>query len=95
MIRDLKRRYGNVAVSAWPPMWTVAYDSDRTTCTDPEGVLEAVERLGNRLTLRVRFGEHEHIGSLLWDEPPTVEEIETMLKMHIGDPIRHVSELPV
>jgi hypothetical protein len=95
MIRDLKRTYGCVAVSAWPPMWTSAYDSDRSARPDQAGVLESVERLGNRLTLRVRFGEKEHVGSLLWDEPPAVEEVEAMLKTHLGEPIQSVSDLPV
>jgi hypothetical protein len=95
MIRDLKRTYGSVAVSAWPPIWTSAYDSGRISRTGQEGVLESVERLGNRLTLRVRFGEKEQIGSLLWDEPPTIAEVEAVLKTHLGEPIQSVSDLQV
>ncbi|MFI5341049.1 MAG: hypothetical protein ACHQ7N_14580 [Candidatus Methylomirabilales bacterium] len=97
-IKDLKRTYGSAVVSAWPPMWTSvqsAHGPWSTRLAGDEGVLERANQLGDRLTLTMRSNNGEHAGSLQWDEPPTVVEVEEVLMAHLGEPIRNVGDLEV
>jgi hypothetical protein len=94
-IRDLKRKPGSGRVPAWPPEWTSADGAAGIFRTSDEGVLESVERFKERLIVRMRFDEREHLGSLQWNEPPTVDEVEAVLKAHLGESIRSVGDLMV
>jgi hypothetical protein len=45
--------------------------------------------------LKVRFNGGASGGLVRWDEPPTVGEVEAVLKGHLGEPIRSVGDLEV
>jgi hypothetical protein len=98
-IRDLKRRYGSVVIDVWPPLWTSVFRPAGSHPTGDqardEGVLESVERLGDRLTMRMRFSDRVHLGSLEWDEPPTAAEVEAVLLANLGKPIGRIGDLEV
>ena len=94
-IRDLKRKPGSGRVPVWPPEWTSANGAAGIYRTSEEGVLESVERFKDRLIVRMRLDEREHLGSLQWNEPPTVDEVEAVLKAHLGESIRTVGDLMV
>ena len=49
-----------------------------------EGVLEGVERLGNRLLLQISINGRRRTASLEWDPPPSVGAVETVLLASIG-----------
>jgi hypothetical protein len=60
-----------------------------------EGALESVERFGRGLRLMMRFDDGKHAGLFQWDEPPTVAEVEAVLKAHLGESLRRVVGLEV
>jgi hypothetical protein len=61
-----------------------------------EGVLEGIERLGNRLLLQIRINERRRTATLEWDPPPSVGAVEAVLLVSIGVEVRHLAdrELP-
>jgi hypothetical protein len=89
---DLKVKSGNA--TGWPPRWVEFSGS-----SDPvagEGVLEGVERLGNRLLLRINVQGRRRTASLEWSPPPSVGEVEAVLLTGIGAEVRTLAdrELP-
>lgn len=82
-IRNLKRKAGEAVVSIWPPVggaW---------------GVLKSVERLGDGLSLTIEYKGREHSGILQWVAPPSLGEIEKVLKAHLGEPLKAIGDLDV
>jgi len=94
-IRELKRKVGETAISVWPPGWASSYTAGDFFATGDEGVLQDVRRIGNRLSLTMWWSNREHVGSLEWTPPPTLEAIETTLRAHIGEPIQAIGDVEV
>lgn len=56
-------------------------------------VLIAVRRIGDRLSIAVRDGKHEHVALLRpWTEPPSIEEVQAWLSRMIGRTIREAKD---
>jgi len=86
-LRDLKQ---------WPPVW-VGLSRERGTSGVPEeGVLQDVERFGNRLLLGININGHRRTASLMWEPPPSVSRVEAVLLASIGTEVRALGdrELP-
>ena len=61
-----------------------------------EGVLESVVRHEDDhtlLRLTMRFGAQEHTALLLWDGPPPVDAVESLLRANVGGEIRAIGEI--
>jgi hypothetical protein len=80
-------------VTAWPPRWVEF--SGRGTIVE-EGVLEGVQRLGNRLLLQIKISGRLRTATLEWDPPPGVGAVEALLLESIGVDVRNLAdrELP-
>ena len=77
--RDLKLRSGK----GWPPRWVEF--SGKTEAVAEEGVLEGIERLGNRLLLRINVNGRRRTASVEWDPKPgvgAVEPAERVVRLH-------------
>jgi len=91
-IRQLKKG----TASAWPPAWGSAYKEADVFPRGEEGDLAEVKRCGARLMLTMTwknktYGPEE----LAWDEPPTVAQVERVLKANQGKPIQSIGDLEV
>ncbi len=94
-IRNLKRKYGEAFVSVWPPVWVSSCGPGDKQANGEKGVLKSVKRLRDRLNLTmVQYGR-EHGGSLQWDEPPSLADVEKVLCAHLGEPIKAIGDLDV
>jgi hypothetical protein len=93
-LRDLKLRSGKA--TGWPPRWVESCGPNETSAAAEEGVLEGVERLGNRLLLQIVVNGRRRTASLEWDPPPAVGEVEAVLLASIGAEVRTLAdrELP-
>ena len=62
-----------------------------------DGVLESVSvrRLEDRLTLRMRYKGREHMACLSWDPPPSLTDVEQVLRAHLGNTITDIGDLEV
>lgn len=91
-LRDLTLRSGKAP--GWPPRW-VEFSGPSEPVAE-EGVLEGIERLGNRLLLQIRINGRRRTASLEWDPPPSVGTVEAVLLASIGVDVRHLAnrELP-
>jgi hypothetical protein len=58
-----------------------------------EGVLESVKRMGDRLSLTMKYKGRERFGSLQWDAPPSLDAVERVLLGNLGKPIKTVGDL--
>lgn len=74
-LRDLKLR--SRKATGWPPRW-VGFSRPTETVAE-EGVLEGVERLGNRLLLQINISGRRRTATLEWDPPPSVGAVEAVL----------------
>lgn len=93
-IEDLRRKVGENRLLIWPlRVWT-SHGGDSFAVSD-NAVLAGVRRIGNRLTIAVRYDNREHTGSLEWDQPPAVEAVEAVLRAHLGIEVRMVGDLKV
>ncbi len=90
-LRELRQRSGDATI--WPPRW-VEWTGPGEVPED--GVLEGLERLGDRLLLRINIHGQRRTASLQWDPPPHVGEVEAMLLARMGATIRDLGdrELP-
>jgi hypothetical protein len=94
-IRDLKRKFGEAVVRVWPSSWGGSYKAGDKFAAGDEGVLVSVTRIGNRLTLTMKYDGRDHMGSLEWDAPPTLDAVEKVLKANVGKPIKTINDLDV
>lgn len=94
-IRNLKRKSGQAIISVWPPAWASSYGPGDKFAVGDEGVLKSVKRLDDRLSLTMEYAGREHVGSLQWDAPPSLDEVEKVLRAHLGLPIKAISDLDV
>jgi hypothetical protein len=91
-LRNLTLRSGKAA--AWPPRWVEFFGPSETVAE--EGVLEGIQRLGNRLLLQINVNGRRRTASLEWDPPPRVGAVEAVLLASIGLEVRNLGdrELP-
>jgi hypothetical protein len=77
-IRHLKRKFGGVIDSVWPPRWTFSTHprGGDEILVGEEGVLESVKRMGERLSLTMKYKGRQRFGSLQWDAPPSLDAVE-------------------
>jgi hypothetical protein len=62
----------------------------------PVGVLEYVQRRDDdSLELTMRYDGREHSGVLAWTPPPSMNDVERVLRSNIGREISAISELDV
>jgi hypothetical protein len=95
-ICELKRTVGKAEVRVWPPPWSSSYERGNTLAVgDDEGVLRRVQRVGERLSLTMEYDGREHVGSLEWDAPPVLADVEYALGALIGEEIRAIGEVEV
>jgi len=96
-IRHLKRKFGGVIDSVWPPRWTFSTHprgGDEILVSE-EGVLESVKRMGERLSLTVKYKGRQRFGSLQWDAPPSLDAVEQLLLANLGKPIKTIGDVYV
>lgn len=84
-IRDLK--------TTWPPQWIEAGGRGDASTLAEDGKLVSLERLGSRLLLRINVNGQLRTASLLWEPPPSVGDVETVLLASIGMAIRDLANL--
>ena len=62
-----------------------------------DGVLQAVSfrHREDRLSLRMHYKGHEHTAGLSWDPPPSLSDVEQVLRAHLGHTIRAIGDLDV
>jgi len=81
--------------ATWSLQWVDCSVPGDTSAVAEEGVLEGLERLGHRLLLRINVNGRRRTASLLWDPPPAVGAVETVLLASIGAQIRDLGDLEV
>jgi hypothetical protein len=95
-IRDINRRASlNHPVLAWPPAWGSSYGPGDKMAGSYDGVLESVERIENRLRLRIKYDGREYTGILKWEPPPALEAVESVLKANLGREIRAIGAVDI
>ena len=68
---------------------------DHTLAVGDEGVLRRVQRVGERLSLTMEYDGRQHVGSLEWDAPPVLADVEYPPGALIGEEIRAIGEVEV
>jgi hypothetical protein len=94
-IRELKKKAGSAVMSAWPPSWGGSYGRGDRFPMGEQGILVAVERQGDYLSLTIEYEGKKHSGGLQWDAPPSLDDVENVLKAHRGELIKAISELDI
>ncbi len=89
-LRDLKQASGGITV--WPPRWVESTGPSDLAEVPANGVLEGLERFGERLLLRINVDGQRRTASLQWNPPPAVGDIEAVLLGSIGTAIRDLGE---
>ena len=93
-IQDLRRNVGDNRLLIWPlRVWT-SHGGD-SFAVSQHAVLAGVRRIGDRLTIAVKYDNREHTGSLEWDPPPAVEAVEAVLRAYLGIEIGMLGDLNV
>lgn len=93
-MRDLKRE----ELSVWPPLPGSSFGRDGTFSTFAEAnqsILTGVRRTTNGLWLTMQFDGRDQGVLLIWDAPPSVEDIESMLSGQVGRSILAIGDLEV
>jgi hypothetical protein len=74
----------------WPPGGSGSELRD-TAKLRLEGVLTNVLRIGDRLSVTIRFESRDHVAMLgEWKPPPTVDEVEAALRRGVGQTVQAV-----
>jgi len=96
-IRHLKRKFEAVIESTWPPRWTSSMHprGEVEVLVGEEGTLESVKRIGEHLSLTMKYKGQERFGSLQWDAPPSLDAVEKVLQANLGKPIKTIGDLYV
>src|SRR5262245_37507919 len=87
---------GGVAISAWPPSWARSRNTSNDSANE-HGTLTWVEPMphGIGLWLTRRFDGVAQRGSLLWSGPPSVEQLEDVLRPQIGQVFREIGNVEI
>ncbi len=88
-LRELKRGKAR----AWPPQRIGSAEPGDLSVED--GVLEGVERFGQRLLVWINSQGHRCTASLEWYPPPAVGAVEVVLLASIGARIRDLGDRDV
>ena len=95
-ICHLAWRSGESTLSAWPPRWIATFKPEDPGQRPGNGVLESVTRIESRLLrLTMRFEGREYVGMLTWDPPPSLADIEPVLRANRGREIQVIGELNI
>lgn len=94
-IRNLKRKSGKAVASVWPPNWGGSYGRGDTFPMGDQGVLVSVERQSDHLYLTTTYEGRKSSGTLQWDAPPSLDAVEKVLKAHLGETIKAISDLDI
>ena len=94
-LRELKHKSGKSTEHVWPPSWGSSYGRGDTFAMGDQGTLTAVERMEGHLYLTIEHEGRKHSGSLQWDAPPSLDDVEKVLRANIGRPIKDLGELTV
>jgi hypothetical protein len=92
-IRYLRRQSDWTVVSVWPPQWASSSEAGQTVVVGEDGVLESVTRLAEGLSLTMTVQGCEYVGSLLWDAPPSRDDVENALQANLGRSIKVIGDL--
>jgi hypothetical protein len=93
-MRELKRK----DLSVWPPLPDSSFGRAGTFSTFAEAnqsILTGVRRTKNGLWLTMQFDGRDQSVLLIWDAPPSVEDIESMLSGQVGRSILAIGDLEV
>jgi len=82
-------------VSAWPPPWASSYGAGSKFAVGEQGILRDVARRADHLMVTMEYDAREHVGALQWDAPPSLEDVEKVLRANVGKEIKTVSEVEV
>ena len=89
-------RSADRTLSAWPPRWVATVKREDTGPLPGNGVLESIARIESRLLrLTMRFERRKYVGMLTWDPPPSLADIELLLRANLGREIQMIGELDV
>jgi hypothetical protein len=93
-LRFLKRARSRLKV--WPPSEGGRYGLRDGPQLQETGLLTAVSRIGNRLSVTIQFEGRQHIVLLHeWDEPPTIEQVHAALARAVGRRVSEVGEIDI
>ena len=92
-LHDLQQRAGTAMV--WPPQWVESSEPGHPSAVAGDGVMEGLQRLGNRLLLQITITGRRRPASMEWDPPPAVGDVEVVLLASIGAEIRRLGDLEV
>ena len=93
-MRELKHK----ELSVWPPIPGSSFGRGGTFSTFAEAnqsILTGVRRTKNGLWLTMQFDGRDQGVLLIWDAPPSVEDIESMLSGQVGRSILAIGDLEV
>ena len=93
-MRDLKRD----ECSVWPPLPDSSFgraDTFSTFAEANQSILTGVRWTKNGLWLTVRCDGRDEEVLLIWDAPPSVEDIASMLSGQVGRSILAIGDLEV
>jgi hypothetical protein len=96
-ISDLRRPYGTIEIPSWPPRWVPTYDGASGFQPGADGMLTWIERMPNGpgLWLTMRIDGIARRGPLLWSGPPSLVELEFVLRGQIGRRIRDIGQIEI
>ena len=96
-ISDLRRPYGAAEIPSWPPRWIPTYDGASSFQPSDDGVLTWIERMPNGpgLWLTMRVDGIARRGPLLWSGPPSLVDLERVLRGQIGRRVRDIGDLEI
>ncbi len=94
-IRYLRRRSDWTVVSVWPPQWALSSEAGQTVAVGEDGVLESVRRLAEGLSLTMTHQGREYMGTLQWDAPPSLDDVENTLQVNLGRTIQVIGDLDI
>ena len=93
-LRFLKRAGSRLMV--WPPTEGGRYGLPDSPQVRETGVLSAVSRIGNRLSVTIEFEGRSHVAFLYpWVEPPTIEQVHAALRRAVGRRVSEVGEVDI
>ena len=93
-LRFLKRARSRLNV--WPPSEGGRYGLRDSPQLQETGVLIAVSRIGNRLSVTIQFEGRQHIALLHeWAEPPSIDQVHAALRRAVGKRVAEVGAVDI
>jgi hypothetical protein len=91
-IRDLTRTHGSAVFHVWPP-GVIA--SAGAILRAGVGNVKSLRVDGQRIFIIIQDGDLEGTATLEWDAPPSVHDVETVLRANLGASLKSIGELDV